>query len=420
LTFHAVELVALFMARLIMRRGPSVGMIYHLNGEVVTIGRGSKNDIIIHDNEISREHCRLIRTGDDYALEDLGSSNGSFVNAQRVAQTWLLKHGAYVELGDAVAFEYERLDKGAAPADQTSPAIDTETALPLPVQDETPEHFSLLMASGPETGRVYTLTQPIIKIGRDLSNDIVIQDPEVSRLHARLRRVGSQYHIEDLGSTNGTRLNDVLVTESVPLQNDDTLFLGTSVHLQYMTASTALPYDTSAAATPQFPQDLRDYFTETQHIVLDTAPPRPKGTTSLGTGLEPSALADHIFLAYSREDWERFVAGLTVNLQDAGLNVWVEQYLTPGGADWREAVDQALQECWLMVIVMSPRSLALNHLKMAYRYFLSHDKPVIPLVYEPMVTLPIELARQRIILHDRKNPRRSVDKLIYEIKEMRK
>ena len=402
-----------------MRRGPNIGMMFHLNGDVVTIGRGSKNDIIIHDNEISREHCRLIRSGGDYTLEDMNSSNGTFVNAQRVAKPWPLQHGFYIELGDAVAFEYERPEVAIAQA--AEPATqETDTALPLPELNRAPEYYSLLMASGPDSGRVYSLAQPLIKIGRDLTNDIIIQDPEVSRFHARLRRSGAQYQIEDLGSTNGTRLNDVLVTEPTPLENEDTIFLGTGVQLQYLTASTALPYDSPNAAAQQFPQELRAYFTDTEHGVLDkTLAMNPK-TSRLGTGLEAGSLTDNIFLAYSREDWERFVASLTVNLQDAGLNVWVEQYLTPGGADWKEAIDQALEECWLMVIVMSPRSLALNHLKSAYRQFLASDKPVIPLVYEPLVTLPIELARQRIILHDRKNPRRSVHKLIYEIKEMRK
>lgn len=404
------------MARLIMRRGPNMGMIYHLNGEIVTIGRGSKNDIIIHDNEISREHCRLVRDADDYLLEDLNSSNGTFVNAQRVTRPWALTSGCYVELGDAIAFEYERLEPSVH-----TPANETETRLRQPKPEAVPEYFSLHMASGPETGRVYTLAQPLVKIGRDLTNDIIIQDPEVSRFHARLRRVGSAFQIEDMGSTNGTRLNDVLVTRATALENNDAISLGTGVRLQYVTADRTLPYDAAAPALPQFPEELRDYFSDTAHIVLD--PTRTLGVTqssSLGTGLEPTGLQDHIFLAYAREDWERFVASLTVSLQDAGLNVWVEQYLTPDAPDWRMALEQALQECWLMVIVMSPRSLGLNHLKTAYRNFMHHQKPVLPLVYEPMVTLPVELARQRVILHDVKNPQRSVHKLIYEIKEMRK
>lgn len=406
------------MARLMMRRGPDIGMMFHLNNDIVRIGRGSKNDIIIHDNEISREHCRLLHTGDGYTLEDMNSSNGTFVNSQRVVKPLLLRHGFYIELGDTVAFEFEQFEAGQGAPE---PGFqETDTALTLPAQARPPESFSLLMASGPDAGRVYSLAQPLIRLGRDLTNDIVIQDPEVSRFHARLRRMGTDYQIEDLGSTNGTRLNDVLVTEPRLLQNEDSVSLGTGVQVQYITAGSELLRDAPTSTSQQFPQELHAYFTDTEHGTFDKALAVPPGMSRLGTGLEAGSLTDHIFVAYSREDWERFVASLTVSLQDAGLNVWVEQYLKPDDPVWRAAVDQALQECWLMVIIMSPRSLALNPLKSAYRHFLNNQKPVIPLVYEPLVSLPIELARQRIILHDKKNPRRSVHKLIYEIKEMRK
>lgn len=72
------------MARLIMRRGPTPGAAWELTDEVVTIGRGSKNQVIVQDNEVSREHCRLLRLMADYEVMDLGSSNGTYVNGARV------------------------------------------------------------------------------------------------------------------------------------------------------------------------------------------------------------------------------------------------------------------------------------------------------------------------------------------------
>ena len=80
------------MAHMTMRRGPEPGRIYELKGDRIKIGRGRRNHIIIHDNEVSREHCELTLVGDDYELRDLGSSNGTFVNGQRVGEDgWLLK-----------------------------------------------------------------------------------------------------------------------------------------------------------------------------------------------------------------------------------------------------------------------------------------------------------------------------------------
>lgn len=67
----------------------------------------------------------------------------------------------------------------------------------------------------------------IITIGRARSNDIVIDDPYVSRAHARIRRMGDVYVIEDLGSTGGTLLNGS-PTRMSPLADGDIISIGES------------------------------------------------------------------------------------------------------------------------------------------------------------------------------------------------
>jgi pSer/pThr/pTyr-binding forkhead associated (FHA) protein len=95
------------MPTIVMRRGPEPGRVFHLEGETVQIGRGRKNEIVIHDNEVSREHCVLNRAGDNYELRDLGSSNGTFLNGQRVTgDGWLLKSDCLIEIGDSITLEY--------------------------------------------------------------------------------------------------------------------------------------------------------------------------------------------------------------------------------------------------------------------------------------------------------------------------
>jgi hypothetical protein len=143
-------------------------------------------------------------------------------------------------------------------------------------------------------------------------------------------------------------------------------------------------------------------------------------TSRLGTGIEPGTLNDHVFIAYSREDWEAVVASLTLSLQDAGLKVWVDQYLAQGSDDWRAAVEQALMECRLMVLVVSPQSLNHQHVQMAYRHFLEQEKSVIPLLYQSVKPLPGELGRLRSIVYDVENPRKSFHKLIFEIMQLRR
>ncbi|MDQ7035081.1 MAG: FHA domain-containing protein [Anaerolineae bacterium] len=66
-----------------MLRGPEPGRHIPLDGDVLLIGRGRKNDIIIQDNEVSRTHCRLVRVLEDYEIHDLSSTNGTLSTAKR-------------------------------------------------------------------------------------------------------------------------------------------------------------------------------------------------------------------------------------------------------------------------------------------------------------------------------------------------
>lgn len=89
----------------------------------------------------------------------------------------------------------------------------------------------LVINSGPTPGKDFPLEKPEIFIGRDLGNDIVINDPEVSRRHARLYLQGSTYIIEDLGSTNGTSINGQRLTGPYMLRAGEQVTFGERVIL---------------------------------------------------------------------------------------------------------------------------------------------------------------------------------------------
>jgi hypothetical protein len=125
-------------------------------------------------------------------------------------------------------------------------------------------------------------------------------------------------------------------------------------------------------------------------------------------------------IVYAREDWETLVAPLLVRLQDTRLNAWVDQYLALGSDDWRMAVEQALSECWLMVVMVSSNALGSAYVHLMYRYFLNENKPVIPLVRDSAQALPNGLSRLRPVAYDPDNNPGSFHKLIYEIMQLRK
>ncbi|HVU11869.1 MAG TPA: FHA domain-containing protein [Phototrophicaceae bacterium] len=393
------------MLRLIMRRGPTPGAVYALEADEITIGRGNKSTIVIRDNEVSRDHCRLVRLTGSYEVYDLNSSNGTFVNGQRVTAPWPLQEGALIELGDTITLEYGSQDTDTLPSGD---AADEET--------EPAAYYSLMMVKGPAVGYIYPLEGKTLAIGRDLANDIVIQDPEVSRYHLRLHFSQQGYWIEDLRSTNGTYINSEPLHERQCLEPNDILKLGTMIQLQYLVREE--PTEGIENDTPTHRPTEFEFDKDTTLANVFKVDPTRRTLSARSTGLEPGTLRDHLMIVYAREDWESLVAPLLVRLQDTRLNVWVDQYLTPSSDEWRTAIEQALSECWLMVVVVSPESLNSNIIKLMYRLFLREKKPVIPLVCDATQTLPGELNRLRSILYDQDNTPRSFHKLIFEIMQL--
>jgi hypothetical protein len=88
---------------------------------------------------------------------------------------------------------------------------------------------SLVVRQGTQVGTTFPLTGDVVIIGREEGAEVSIQDPEVSRQHARISWQAGRYVLEDLGSTNGTYLNGVQITSPQPLQPGDTVGMGQAV-----------------------------------------------------------------------------------------------------------------------------------------------------------------------------------------------
>jgi len=103
------------------------------------------------------------------------------------------------------------------------------------------EGLQLVMSQGPNPGRAYAIDRASSTMGRDPSNEIAINEPQISRLHARVFLSDGVLVIEDMGSTNGTFVNGVRLTGPRTLTPGDVIGLGEVVTLTY--------YSTSAAST---------------------------------------------------------------------------------------------------------------------------------------------------------------------------
>jgi len=117
--------------RLIVRSGPNPGTVFDLTKEVTMLGRDVTNDVPLGDAEISRQHARLTRTPGGMVLEDLGSTNGSFVNGDRLTSPRVLRGGDLIGLGENVTLTFEATAPEAA-ATVMGPARGTPPPRPSP------------------------------------------------------------------------------------------------------------------------------------------------------------------------------------------------------------------------------------------------------------------------------------------------
>ena len=111
-----------------------------------------------------------------------------------------------------------------------------------------------LVVSLPDGAEVsYELTQAQMTIGRVAENAIHIEDPSISTRHAELTLIGKDYHLKDLGSTNGTQINGVDLTESKKLRDGDSLRFGNVCAVyqpQSLSGDRQLPTEKQEASKP--------------------------------------------------------------------------------------------------------------------------------------------------------------------------
>lgn len=321
--------------RLLVVQGPIQGEAFELTQNEMVLGRDPACDIVIQSQAISRRHARFFNQDGQVRVEDLGSSNGVFLNGSRLTNPHPLKDGDQIGLGQSVQLIFSFPQPAATfleafPVDVTRQEVlepqvaqtvagDPLAGLPtLPPQlivslvDQEPRSYNLLkqrltIGRAPDNdiivespivsshhatlernqagytlqvtpgvvNPVYHLGRPIttehqlndgdilriggqdpgviatlvfqwpsmaalqmqkrlipfgeknvVQLGRDPSNDIVLDSPLISRFHAVVERVGQRFRLRDLNSTNGTFVNDQRINEEIWLNSGDAIRIG--------------------------------------------------------------------------------------------------------------------------------------------------------------------------------------------------
>ncbi len=101
-------------ATLVIRQGPQAGMSFPLSGGQAIIGREEGLEISLQDPEASRRHARVSWQAGQFVIEDLGSTNGTFVNGVQITAPQMLNSGDSVGVGQtALVFQVAGAQMGA-------------------------------------------------------------------------------------------------------------------------------------------------------------------------------------------------------------------------------------------------------------------------------------------------------------------
>ena len=263
------------------------GREYTVGEQGMFFGRDAGSDIVVTSGEVSRRHAQILPTPQGYVLND-SSTNGTFVNEERVEGSRVLVRADVVRIGaDEFRFYAEETKPAAPPPPPPAPAAApprppasprvatpppgavarlNNTMMGMPAFDpatlkpktEVPAGAAarlsntmmgmpafdpatlkpktegaggevlatLLVRKGSLKGERFTVRVPVVNIGRAEYNDIVVSHESVSQAHAKLQRRDEIWILSDLGSTNGTTVDGVRVEDETPLSPGSTIVIG--------------------------------------------------------------------------------------------------------------------------------------------------------------------------------------------------
>lgn len=216
--------------------GPLTGKTYQINKPITTIGRDPANDISIADPVLSRRHAQLIWKNGTWSIEKLSLANTVSLNQQDVQQA-SLANGDTIGLGPATSFLFlssadevkpssplsGELAHLASATQVSSPPLatgqligeaKTQRAAPPSITDDSGETASVpsfeISSNIDRVKQTYPLTKSVINIGRDPSNDIVINEAVVSAFHAQIIREDKQLMLVHPHPARAKTLNGLL------------------------------------------------------------------------------------------------------------------------------------------------------------------------------------------------------------------
>jgi ABC transport system ATP-binding/permease protein len=208
--------------------GPLADKSISIQNATTSFGRGTQNDVVVLDPSVSRQHAKIYWRNGVWTIENLSPSNYVAVNKQRVNQQSILQNNSIVSLGGTIQFVFH-LQPAATESQQTFLIKTREQAdipdvhtliMPPNIPSGAKPLDTVLASTGDTTGskpfetvrvsignshvsvltvssnihsdvQEHVLNKPIMSIGRDAGNDIVVKEPTISSQHAQIVQEGN-------------------------------------------------------------------------------------------------------------------------------------------------------------------------------------------------------------------------------------
>ncbi|HLX39999.1 MAG TPA: FAD-dependent oxidoreductase [Ktedonobacteraceae bacterium] len=281
---------------------PSLREIQLSQTRVMTVGRQAGVFLLIDHNSISRRHAEIHYANGQYMLHDMGSTNGTYINDQRVMEnsTTMLQPDDRVSFGKDIAFTFtlrstgkpERsLSGGQGMVEPTSasnrgnltlhslktgffdpaalalpqaasaaqPILNADGSLLLPgaksaiaarVIASLEQSAALVVLEQDGKPQVFLLEHgKQVTLGRDRNNTIVLADAAISRFHAKVYQGPDGFYMADAGSSNGVSINHTTISAPYHLAHGDTILIG-GITIYFLAPGEASTAEMSAIQRP--------------------------------------------------------------------------------------------------------------------------------------------------------------------------
>ncbi len=291
--------------------GSQAGKVFQIAKPSITLGREPDNDIVLSDPSISRHHAQITCTNSIWAISKLAPQNTVSVNNRDIQQATLNDRDT-ITLGANISFRFQTNTVGRGvplvsnnAAQTTPPRPYPQQATPPPIVAPPPPppfvqsaHVPTQQASGPASSGTVGMSMPslevtantdtekkvyplpvgkqVFNIGRDPSNDIVINRPTVSGFHAQIVREGNQLvivhpHPQKGSTANGLSYNGQVYRGSTPFRKPlmrGDLFRIADEHGSFVT----LTYNDGSGATQEAVPEIKPFQLGAAVVTIGRAP----------------------------------------------------------------------------------------------------------------------------------------------------